>query len=121
MSNTLSPWEHLVPPGLGTCSQGLRVFLVAAKVYWGSCVLSIFSVRPICGKFPASAHPLGQCSLCDRIIAQCWEYLAFHHPDVQCMLLARVSVDSLKSTEFWVWVRLIYASGNVLLGEAACF
>lgn len=88
-------------------------------VYWGSCVPSLFSVRPISGKFPAPA--LGQRSVYDGMVAQRWECLALHHSDGQHMLLAPVFVDPLKSIEFCVWVRLIYASVNVLLGEAACF
>lgn len=80
---------------------------------------SLFSVRPISGKFPAPA--LGRHSVYDGMVAQRWERLALHHSGVQRMLLAPVFVDPLKSTEFCVWVRLIYASANVLLGEAACF
>lgn len=63
-------------------------------------VLSLFSVRPIYGKFPASAYVFGQRSLCDRVVAQCREHSLFHLSDVWHMLLARVFVDPLKSTEF---------------------
>lgn len=60
-------------------------------------VLSLFSVRPIYGKFPASAYVFGQRSLCDRVVAQCREHSVFHHSDVWHMLLAGSLLILLKA------------------------